>query len=90
MGNAGNQQRPRYVETELIAAQQALIAAILADLMRHGVHEIIAEVFIKAAVPVAQHAPRLLDLDDAVGAQPQISGLYFEFVYGALNLVWRR
>ena len=62
----------RDVEAELIAAQQTLIAAILADLMRHRVERIVAEILEHATVPVEQRTVTA-GLGRTIGAQAQVA-----------------
>ena len=51
---AGNEERSAYIEAVLVAPQQAFVAAVLGDLMRHGIQQIIAEILEETAMPVAQ------------------------------------
>ena len=80
-------QRPGYVESELVAAQQRLIASALPDLVRNRVQRIIAEIFVEAPVPVAKRIHGRCDFSRTIGAQPQISSLDLEFLDSALDVI---
>jgi len=70
----------------LIAPQQAFVFAALHDLVWHGVDEIVAKVFVEAAMPVAEQAVRGRAVRLIAGAQAQIGRLDLELVDGALDL----
>src|ERR1044072_4996090 len=54
--------------------------------MRHGIESVVPEVFVEAAMPLAQHIQILFLFSSALAAQPQRGRLNLEFVNRALDI----